>query len=291
MTPDLNTLKSDILDNFHQELDPAVNKIINANIEHQKKAQAVNSLAGQLRNEWINWIASLPVEDRTNASLVLQYCYSVVSLEYRNKVWPYEYMAFSRRVGELWEGFCSAAWNFPNRANVQRFNHPHFNDVRKTLRTRLDSNIGDHPRKTELQADIDILFDIIGHINMREDEVFEVNSIPHVIDFKSGFGSNEKGNMLRLQTVGRAYKLWNLNTRLLLLVRQSTNNNYLRVLENLGLWEVHTSDNAYNLISELTGADIQQVRQTIIDWDNDLSPSFINHLSRQTTNLRSYLNW
>lgn len=288
---DLNKLKKDILDNFHRDLSPAVSEIIGLQIEYQKKAQAVNSVAGQIRNAWINWISSLPIGDRTNASLVLQYCYSVASLEYRNRVWPYEYMAFSRRVGELWEGFCSAAWNFPNRENVQRFNHPHFDDVRRTLRTRLDENIGGHARKTELQADIDILFDIIGDINMREDEVFEVEGIPHVIDFKSGFGSNEKGNMLRLQTVGRAYKLWNLDTRLLLLVRQSANNNYLRVLENLGLWEVHTSDNAYNLISELTGADIQQVRRSIIDWERDLSRDFITHLSRQTTDLRSYLEW
>lgn len=288
---DLNKLKNEILENFHRDLSPAVNEIMGLQIEHQKKAQAINSIAGQIRNAWINWIASLPISDRTNASLVLQYCYSVASLEYRNRVWPYEYMAFSRRVGELWEGFCSAAWNFPNRPNVQRFNHPNFDDVRRTLRTRLNENIGGHARKAELQADIDILFDIVGDINMREDEVFEVDGIPHVIDFKSGFGSNEKGNMLRLQTVGRAYKLWNLNTRLLLLVRQSANNNYLRVLENAGLWEVHTSDNAYNRISELTGADIQQVRRNIINWDRDLSRDFITHLSRQTTDLRAYLEW
>jgi hypothetical protein len=284
-------LKNSILDNFHNQLYPAVIQIDSCNLEYQKKAQAVNSLAGQIRNNWINWIASLPVGDRTNASLVLQYCYSVASLEYRNKVWPYEYMAFSRRVGELWEGFCSAAWNFPNRVNVHRYNHPHFDDVRRTLRTRLDLNIGDHPLKNELQKDIDILFDIIGDINMKEDEVFEVDGVPHVIDFKSGFGSNEKGNMLRLQTVGRAYKLWNLNTRLLLLVRQSANNNYLKVLEKIGLWEVHTGDNAYNLIAELTGAGIQQVRREIIDWENDLSEDFKTHLSQQTTDLRSYLEW
>lgn len=95
--------------------------------------------------------------------------------------------------------FCSAAWKFPNRQYVQRVRHPDFNDVRRTLRARLDENIGDHKNKSELQADIDILFEIIGDINMREDEVFEVDGLPHVIDFKSGFGSNEKGNMLRLQ--------------------------------------------------------------------------------------------
>lgn len=288
---DLIKLKMEMLDNFHRDLNPAVNEIINSPVEHQKKAQAVNAAAGQIRNAWVAYIDSLPLEDRANATLVLQYCFSVASLEYRNKVWPYEYMAFSRRVGELWEGFCSAAWEFPNRQYVQRVRHPDFNDVRRTLRARLDENIGDHKNKSELQADIDILFEIIGDINMREDEVFEVDGLPHVIDFKSGFGSNEKGNMLRLQTVGRAYKLWNIDTRLLLLVRQSVNNNYLRVLKDSGLWEVHTGDSAYGVISELTGADMQYIRKSIIDWNRDLSREFTTHLSAQAADLRSYLEW
>ena len=38
-------------------------------------------------------------------------CY-VVMLESRNEVWPYDYMAFSRRVGELWEPFCKLCLNF-----------------------------------------------------------------------------------------------------------------------------------------------------------------------------------
>jgi hypothetical protein len=288
---DLKKLKKEILDNFHQDLVLQVKEIIALPIDHQRKAKAINSAAGQIRNAWIPFVSSQKDADKTNSSLVLQYCYSVASLEYRNMVWPYEYMAFSRRVGELWEGFCSAAWDYPNRAHVKRFNHPKFDDVRKTLRSRINTNIGGHELKDELQKDIDILFDIIADINMREDEVFEVDGVPHVIDFKSGFGSNEKGNMLRLQTVGRAYKLWNIDTKLLLLVRQSVNNNYLKVLKDLGLWEVHTGVNAYNIIAELTGADIQRVRAEIIDWGTDLSPNFIDHLSKQTTDLRSYLEW
>ncbi|WP_216354012.1 hypothetical protein, partial [Klebsiella pneumoniae] len=49
--------------------------------------------------------------DRSKLFMLLQYCYSVMSFEYRNVVWPYEYMAFSRRNGELWERFCKAAWD------------------------------------------------------------------------------------------------------------------------------------------------------------------------------------
>ena len=34
-------------------------------------------------------------------------------LEYRNKVWPYDYMAFARRIGELWEPFCKLPFEYP----------------------------------------------------------------------------------------------------------------------------------------------------------------------------------
>lgn len=291
MMPTLIEIKNSILNKFHQELSQAVSNIERQPADSQRKAQAINFVANQVRNSLIPWIESLPISERTDASLILQYCFSVASLEYRNKVWPYEYMAFSRRVGELWEGFCSAAWDYPNRPRVQRFQFPDFNDVRRTLRARIDENIGGHERKQELQIDIDLLFEIIGDINMREDEVFSVDAVPHVIDFKSGFGSNEKGNMLRLQTVGRAYRLWNLNTKLLLLVRQADNNNYLRVLQSTGLWSVFTGDAAYNVISELTGSNMQRVRDQVINWSEDLSPEFLHHLANQPTDLRSYLEW
>lgn len=288
---DLTQLKFSILTNFHNDLTPEVKRLNGQALSNKKKSNKVNAMCGQIRNAWIDLIKSYPPADQTNASLVLQYCYSVACLEHRNSVWPYDYMDFSRRVGELWEGFCSAAWNFPNRKNVQRIPHPHFKNVRDTLRMRMNENIGNHTRKIELDADIDTLLGIIGDINMKEDEVFTVDGTPHVIDFKSGFGSNEKGNMLRLLTVGRAYKIWNPNTRLLLLVRQVENNNYLNVLKLNGLWEVHTSDHAYRLISELTGADIQLIRTNIIDWWTDLTPGFITHLAGQGKDLRPYLQW
>src|SRR5207253_6969077 len=138
---------------------------------------------------------------------------------------------------------------------------------------------------------VDTLFEIIGDINMREDEMFAVEGKPHVIDFKSGFGSNEKGNMLRLQTVGKAYRIWNHETRLLLLVRQEENNNYLRVLRRLGLWEVHTGSNAYEQISILTGAHMQAIRDQVIDWQSDLSAELYDYLKNQPTDLTSYLVW
>ena len=282
-------VKADILEVFHRELQGPSAAIAASGITREEKAKAINSLVGATRSKLSEKVASLAVSDRPNYSLVLQYCCSVASLEYRHKVWPYEYMAFSRRVGELWEAFCKAAWDYPSRPAVARISTPAFATVRDALSSRIKTNIGEHGKRDEIIQDVDTLFEIIGNINMNEDEVFRVGDTPHVIDFKSGFGSNEKGNMLRLQTVGKAYRIWNHQTRLLLLVRQEENNNYLNVLRRAGLWEVHTGTKAYEQVSELTGADMQTVRDTIIDWPSDLSPELYVFLT--SANLTSYLTW
>jgi hypothetical protein len=282
-------VKAEILEALHCELREPSEKIAASQITRQEKAKAINAIVGATRNKLSQKVATLDVAERPNYALVLQYCCSVASLEYRHKVWPYEYMAFSRRVGELWEAFCSAAWDFPSRPGVARSDTPAFATVRDALSARIKDNIGEHGKRDEIIQDVDILFEIISDINMNEDEVFNVGDIPHVIDFKSGFGSNEKGNMQRLQTVGKAYRIWNHQTRLLLLVRQEENNNYLNVLRRAGLWEVHTGTKAYEQVSALTGADMQTVRDTIIDWPSDLSPELYEFLTN--ADLARYLIW
>lgn len=46
-----------------------------------------------------------------NEILSMTYASYIIMLEYRNKVWPYEYMAFARRIGELWEPFADLHLN------------------------------------------------------------------------------------------------------------------------------------------------------------------------------------
>lgn len=283
--------KESILSHLHRSLNKQVAVIAQSRATREEKARQVNALVNSEKTLFTAQLSILPVTERQYSALVLQYCYSVITLEYRHAVWPYEYMAFSRRIGELWEAFCSVAWDYPSRSGVKRFSAPDFAYVRDVIMKRINGNIGDHHKSKELKEDINILLEIIGEINMKEDEVFSVNDLPYVIDFKSGFGSNEKGNMLRLTTVGRAYKLWDHRTRLLLLVRQEENNNYLNVLRRTGLWEVYTGASAYDQISELTGADIQRVRNTVIDWRNDLSNEFFQYLKKQPTDLTGYLIW
>ena len=77
----------------------------------------------------------------------------------------------------------------------------------------------------------------------------------------------------------------------MLLVRQDENNNYLKVLRRSNLWEVYTGADTYKKIEEITGADIQLVRDEVIDWRDDLSDGFYRYLKNQPTDLTSYLVW
>lgn len=288
----LVTLKQEVFQFYHDNLREKITDIALQEISHQDKAKKVNKLIAELQQALTQkFSVSGTDQEKQQSLLVIQYCASVVSLEYRHMVWPYEYMALSRRVGELWERFCKAAWEHPSLPNVKRISAPEFSDAAKSLRTRLEKSLSSEGDNSSTLNDIETLFELVGEINMKEDEMFLKDETPHIIDFKSGFGSNEKGNTLRLLTVGRAYKLWNPNTQLLLLVRQEQNNNYLNVIKKSGLWEVHCGDSAYSKIDTLTGSNIQVIRDEVIDFQTDLSDELWEELSSHLSDLTSYLQW
>lgn len=283
--------KQSFLDYFHSQLPPQVEKISSSGESHQNKAKRVNKLISDHRDFLAAKIdTAATATTRQEQLIILQYSVSVVSLEYRHAVWPYEYMALSRRVGELWERFCSAAWDIPSRQKVERISPPNFPDVLAEIEASL-LDYSQSEKRESTAGILENLRDLIGEINMVEDEVFSVDSNPHVIDFKSGFGSNEKGNMLRLRTVGKAYKLWNPDTELLFLVRQEQNNNYLNVIKREGLWSVHCGQDAYDKIEELTGAQMNKIRDQVISFEDDLSAQFWNDLNDHLSDLSGYLKW
>jgi hypothetical protein len=288
----LPALKQELIAKYHAHLEPRMTAIQTSGASHQAQAKEVNVLISAYKELLRSSLqTSGTPQQKQQALLVLQYCTSVVSLEYRHKVWPYEYMALSRRVGELWERFCSAAWDNPSRAAVHRIPAPSFDDVATEIRSKLSKHVTDPDARRALEKEIGVLFELVGEINMKEDEVFTVERVPHVIDFKSGFGSNEKGNTLRLQTVGRAYKLWNPDTKLLFLVRQQENNNYLNVIRRSGLWDVRCGADAYAAIDELTGSNICELRGSVFDFERDLSNAFWSDLRSHLSDLTRYLQW
>jgi len=285
-------LKAELIQKFHGELGPAVARIEASDESHQEKAKAVNAYVEAAKKPLSERLLKIAEpQDRQAALLVLAYCASVVSLEYRHRVWPYEYMAFSRRVGELWERFCSAAWDCPSRPRVDRITEPEFSQVYASIRGRVLENAKGSRGFKQIEEDLGHLLTLIGEINMKEDEVFEVEGRPHVVDFKSGFGSNEKGNTSRLLAVGRAYRLWKPETTLLLLVRQEENNHYLEIIRKSRLWEVHCGDAAYAKIDELTGANTKGIRRKIINFEADLSPEFQKDIRGHLSDLTAYLRW
>jgi len=97
--------------------------------------------------------------------------------------------------------------------------------------------------------------------------------------------------MLRLQAVGNAYKKYDPNTTLLLLVRQTVNNNYLNVLRQNNIWEIHTGNDAYTKIYQLTNVNILWVVKNVINFENDLDPQFIYDLKNTSGDLLNYLKW
>ena len=135
--PSLNENKQNYLEHLHRLTAPISDRIASETSTHQQKAKAVNAAINEIAAPLLE--ATNFLQDRTerqSALIVLQYCISVVSLEYRHKVWPYEYMAFSRRNGELWERFCSASWDCPSRTGVARIEVPKFRSIASSIRNR-----------------------------------------------------------------------------------------------------------------------------------------------------------
>jgi hypothetical protein len=126
-------------------------------------------------------------------------------------------------------------------------------------------------------------------IQMELDLHFSSNEQKYVVDFKSGFGSNEKGNTNRLLLVATIYKNLDANFKCLLFVRAEENNSYFHKLKNSGIWEASCGSEAYQKISEYSGYNLKIWIDTNIDWKNDFNTETIQHLT--DNNLLQYLLW
>ena len=67
--------------------------------------------------------------------LLITYASYIVMLEYRNKVWAYEYMAFARRIGELWEPFCKIPFEYPVK-KLKLIEPPNFEEVQTDIKKK-----------------------------------------------------------------------------------------------------------------------------------------------------------
>ena len=112
-----------------------------------------------------------------------------------------------------------------------------------------------------------------------------------VIDFKSGFGSNEKGNTERLLTVAKIYRLLPDQHECALVVRaaEDEGNNYLQVLKSSGLWKVCCGSDAYAFIQSLTQFDLADWIRKNVAFREDMQTEAYRHLEQQS--LTKYLSW
>lgn len=129
-----------------------------------------------------------------------------------------------------------------------------------------------------------------GEIQLASDLHFTDGETKWVVDFKSGFGSNEKGNTNRLLLVGSIYK--NIETekyKCEMFVRATDNNAYLKRISESGIWRVFCGRDAYRRISMYTGFPLGKWIRTNIQWMSDFSDEMKVTISEKK--LDDYLVW
>ena len=270
--------------------------------QYQERAAAVNQKAIETKNQLISTILqearkqNWSNKEILNCLLMVTYASYVSMLEFRNAVWPYEYMTFSRRIGELWEPFCKLCFEYPI-TDISLFVPPLFSEVRDAMSLEIveyiDSLTITLKQKKELKKYYNKVWSLVtsGEIKLELDCHFKDSTFQYNIDFKSGFSSNEKGNTNRLLLVATIYKNLEKNYKCILLVRseEDRNNHYFQTLKNSGIWEAYCGKESYKKIFEFTGFNIGDWINNNILWKKDLDDAFFKYL--KNNNLEQYLIW
>ena len=270
------------------------------NTEYQKKAKKLNTLLVKARNTLIEIIEQKAKKENWSNKVLLEsvlmttYCSYVVMLEVRHSIWPYEYMAFSRRIGELWEPFCKLAFEY-SLNDLELFVPPLFTDVKKKLSNEVEQYISNLEISTSQKKQLVKYYNKVwvlvtsGEIKLELDLHFIYQGRKYVVDFKSGFGSNEKGNTNRLLLVASIYHNLEEDYQPLIFVRSDENNNYFNTLKNSGIWSAFSGTETYKELHKYSGYNIQNWVSKNINWTNDLEMDFVSHLKEN--DLIQYLNW
>lgn len=271
-------------------------------VDKKKRANVINNTIKQFSIDIIEKVKRIAQSEKWNNEtllneiLLITYASYIVMLEYRNKVWSYEYMAFARRIGELWEPFCKLPFEYPVK-KLKLIESPDFEEVqagikKKTLEYISLLDITDDERRI-LNYYYGIPWSLVdsGGIKLKLDLHFEQNGIHYNCDFKSGFSSNEKGNANRLLLVGSIYQSLGRNEKTILFVRQEEeqNNHYLQTLKNSPYWSCYCANDCYSKMAEFTGFNLRIWLDNNVDWKNDISLEFKKHL--EDNDLIRYLTW
>lgn len=299
---ELSSKKAELLNYFRNRAGEVLGEVrlTYGNTQYKEQAAATNKSLVETKDNLIatilqkagqeNWTN----EEKLKAILMVTYANYIVMLETRNEVWPYEYMTFSRRIGELWEPFCKLCFNYPIN-NVSLFVPPLFSEVKKKLSDEIEVFIDKLKISAEEKAQLKKYYHKVwglvtsGEIKLELDLHFNSNNQKYVVDFKSGFGSNEKGNTNRLLLVASIYKNLEENYNCMIFVRANENNHYFDTLKNSGIWEAYSGVEAYAKMKDYSGFDMKNWIDTHVKWDTDFKAETIKYF--QDNNLTQYLIW
>ena len=293
--------KAEWISTFRKAGDSILEELYKTKKSKNDKASEINKRIKEYREGKIanlNTVAKSESWDNQtllNEILLLTYASYIVMLEYRNKVWKYEYMAFARRIGELWEPFCKLAFDFPIK-KLTLVDPPDFDEVQTQIKNDAIGYIESLDLSEEIKAELKRHYDIpwtmvdSGGIKLGLDLHFEQNGIHYNCDFKSGFSSNEKGNTNRLLLVASIYNSLGEIEKNILFVRQTEdeNNHYLKTLKNSLYWEVYCADDGYAAMKEFTGFDMRKWLNENADWENDIYPIIKRELADYNVELWRY---
>lgn len=274
------------------------------NAEYKKRASAINKGIIATRENIRSIILQRAMsqhwdkEEVLKNILVVTYCSYVIMIEFRNRAWPYEYMAFARRIGELWEPFCKLCFDYPIKSDVELYEAPLFSEVKEQLHEEIrvyiaGLNISDE-EKANLLGYYDKVWSLVtsGEIKLELDLHFKLGEEKFNVDFKSGFQSNEKGNTSRLLLVASIYK--NIvgggnNCKLFVRAAEDDNNHYLQTLKKSGIWDVYCGSETYERIHGYSGFNLASWIENNIDWSSDFDSETTQYL--KDNDLEKYLTW
>jgi succinate dehydrogenase flavin-adding protein (antitoxin of CptAB toxin-antitoxin module) len=302
ISKDIRNDKAKLLKYFRERSNEFLSEVNSdfGNTEYKKKAKKLNTLLVKAKKTLIEIIEQKAKnENWTNQEilesvLMVTYCNYVVMLEVRHSVWEYEYMTFSRRIGELWEPFCKLAFEHPLN-DLELFVPPLFSDVKKKLANEIEVYIKGLNISQEQKNQLDKYYNKVwglvmsGEIQLELDLHFVYQGNKYVVDFKSGFGSNEKGNTNRLLLVASIYHNLEDNYQPLIFVRSDDNNNYFNTLKNSGIWSAFSGSDTYDQLMKFSGYDLRSWINSNIDWKHDLDANFVKYLEKN--GLTQYLTW
>lgn len=298
----LKNKKNELLQYFRSRAEEFLGeiKLTYGNTQFREQASAINKslietkdilLAALLQtaenDKWSN-------KEKLDCILMITYTNYIVMLESRNDVWSYEYMTFSRRIGELWEPFCKLCFAYPIN-KVTLFIPPLFSEVKKKLSDEIEVYIDklklSKEDKEQLKKYYYKVWGLVtsGEIKLELDLHFIFNNQKFVVDFKSGFGSNEKGNTNRLLLVASVYRNLEENYRSMIFVRADENNHYFQTLKNSGIWDAYSGTEAYDQMRFYSGFDIKSWIEHYVSWETDFKPETMQYLKQH--NLDQYLIW